>query len=79
MSEAALGQRRAEFRRAGEPIGRELLQRLGHGGGHIGRHRFPEFGDRLGVLGNDLHDDLLRRVPHVGRLAGQHFVKHRPQ
>ena len=79
IGERRIGQRLGELLRGREPVRGELGQRFRHRGRHVRRNRSPNPGDRRGVLGHDLHDDLLRGGAHVRRVPGQHLVEHARQ
>ena len=60
-------------------VRRKLLDRFRDGIGDIRGHRPSVLRHRLGRLGDDLHDDLLRVRAHVRRAARQHLVQHRAE
>ena len=74
--ERPIRQRLPKRLRALEPVGGEFLKRLRHRGRHVQRHIPPQLRHRLHRLGDDLHDDLLRRARRVWRFAGKHLVEH---
>jgi hypothetical protein len=72
-------ERLGELSRGREPVAGELLERAGQGGDDERRHGPAQIRDRPRDVGDDFHDDLLRRVAQVRRLAGQHLVQHARQ
>ncbi len=79
VAKARIGEGRAEVRGPGEPVRRELLQRLADGGVHVGRHGLAGGGggDRQSL--DDLAQHGLGRVARIGRLAHQHLEEHAGQ
>ena len=72
-------ERRGEFRRAREPVRRQLGQRGQHRVLHVARHRLALERERPRLFGHHLGDDRLRRGSGERRLADQHLVRHAAQ
>jgi len=79
QAESRIHQRVGERLRRLEAVCRQLLQRLGHGCSDVGRHGFPHLLHRPRLVGDDPHDDLLRRRPRVRRVPREHLVQHARQ
>ena len=78
-AERGIPERGREVRRAGEPVGRQLLQGGMHRLGDVAGDGLPQRRDLGRLGGHHLGDDRLRRRPAEGRLAGEHLVEHAAQ
>jgi hypothetical protein len=61
---------------AGEPVGRQLLERGHHRRLDVGRNRVPLRVQRARRFGHDPRHHRLRGGAGEGRLAGEHLVQH---
>ena len=76
---AAALERVGELGRAGEAVGRQLLQRDEDGALDLGRDGVPLRQDGPGRLGQDPGHDRLRGRSGEGGVAGEHLVQHHAQ